>query len=92
MRINSGFPIQNTGELERAQKKPAQREAQGNEGVTTALSSDVVQLSALEKKANSAAEIRQEKVAALKQSVEEGSYQVSDAALADAILRDVLRG
>lgn len=91
MRIDSGLPIQNAVEIERAHKKPVQRDGQTSEGVTTELSSDVIRLSSLESQANSTPDIRQEKVAELKRSVDAGTYQVSDASLADAILRDVLR-
>lgn len=91
MKIDSGLPLQGTGDIERVQKKPVHRNAQPAAAVTTDLSSDVLQLNLLEQQANEVPDIRQERVNALRASVDFGEYQVSDAALADAILRDVLR-
>jgi flagellar biosynthesis anti-sigma factor FlgM len=90
MRIDSGLPLQNSADVDRAGKKLTQRQAQSCEGVTAQFSSDAIRLSSLEQQANAASEVRQEKVSALRQAIESGEYGVSDATLADAILRDVL--
>lgn len=91
MRIDSGLPPQNTGEVDRMGKKPAQCEGKSPDSVTAELSPDTVRISSLEGQANQVPDIRQEKVDALRSSVQSGEYRVSDAKLADAILRDILR-
>ena len=92
MKIDSGLPLQNTLEIGRAQKKSAPRgEASTSDGVTSQLSSDAVLLSSLESQANSVPDVRQAKVADLQSQIKAGTYEVSDQALASAILRDVLR-
>jgi flagellar biosynthesis anti-sigma factor FlgM len=91
MRIESGYPIQGTDEVERSKKKSPQSMPAPNEGATTELSADSIRLSSLETRANATADVRSERVAALKQSIDEGTYTVSDSAIADAMLKDVLR-
>jgi len=91
MRIDSGLPIQSQLEIERTQKKPACATSDKNaSGVTSELSQDVVRLSSLIQEANSAPEIREQKVGALRDAMNAGTYDVSPDAVADAILRDVL--
>jgi flagellar biosynthesis anti-sigma factor FlgM len=92
MRIDSGIPLQSKLEIERTQKKPAGGSQSGQaSGVTSELSPDVVRLSSLEVQAESAPDVRQEKVNALRDAISSGTYQVSNESLADAILRDVLK-
>lgn len=91
MRIDSGYPARNIGDVERSQKKGVQRQEAMAEGVTSEFSSDSVRLSSLAAQASAGGEIRHEKVASLKQAIESGTYQVSDSDLADAILGDVIR-
>ena len=92
MRINSGTPLSSQLEIERTQKKPASGAKDGcAASVTAEFSEDVVRLSSLETKANASPEVRQEKVNALREAVNSGTYEVSSEALASAILRDVLK-
>jgi flagellar biosynthesis anti-sigma factor FlgM len=91
MRIESGYPIQGSDDIERAKKKPVQPGSASSDGVTSALSKDSVRLRSLEARANATAEVRPDRVASLKQSIADGTYEVSNPAVADAILKDVLR-
>lgn len=92
MRIDSGIPVQSQVEIDRTQKKPASGVPDGGAaGVTAEISKDVVRLSSLEVQANASPEIRQEKVNALREAVDSGTYEVSNEALASAIMRDVLK-
>jgi flagellar biosynthesis anti-sigma factor FlgM len=92
MRIDSGLPIQSKLDVERAQKKPASGVSDTKStGVTSELSQDVVRLSSLEAQAKATPDIRQDKVKSLQQAISSGTYEVSNEALADSILKDVLK-
>jgi flagellar biosynthesis anti-sigma factor FlgM len=69
---------------------PVSRPSQSQAGNTdqASLSSDAVKFSSLSNALSSVPEIRQERVAAISQQLQNGSYSVSDHQIAQAVLRD----
>ncbi|MBI2881400.1 MAG: flagellar biosynthesis anti-sigma factor FlgM [Candidatus Tectomicrobia bacterium] len=70
--------------------RPEERAASGPAEETVVLSSGGREVLRAQKLAESAPEIREEKVAELKAAIEEGRYQVDAEKLADSLLRDPL--
>jgi negative regulator of flagellin synthesis FlgM len=74
-------------EREAKTKKPAgQVGSSANIEDTASLSSDTVSLASLKAQAMASPEIRQEKVAALRESIQNGTYKVEPDKIAQAIL------
>lgn len=69
---------------------PVSRRSQSPAGGTdqASLSSDAVKLSSLSNALSSVPDVRQDRVAAISQKLQDGSYSVSDQQIAQAVLRD----
>ena len=84
MRIDSSQQPQNVANNEQVNRKPGKKAEQAQPA-----EQEGVKLSAqLKEKLANAPEIRQERVAAIKQAREAGTYKVSDSQLADAMFKE----
>lgn len=89
MRIDLRLPLE-PGEIDRTQKPLAQALQRSSKPAVPDASSHDLQSSRLEATANSAPEIRQDRVQQLQDTISAGTYSVSDEQLANAMLKDLL--
>ncbi len=80
--------LSNLNDLQKPGAKAAESKEPGTIGGD--VSADV-QLSNVGQQAMAAPDIRQERVAELRQAIDSGTYSVSNEALADAMMRDLLQ-
>ena len=97
---NISFPQQQkpgrTGETEGLENARAERHSRTQESVRgqdrASISAEARQVSELRTELSGLPDIRQHRVEALRQAIQEGSFQVSDKQIADALLSDWLPG
>lgn len=84
MRINSFDPTQNIGDTEQVNRKQDKKTAQA-----TATEQDGAQISTqLQQRLAQAPEVRQDRIDAIKQARDAGTYNVSDTQLAGAMFKE----
>lgn len=87
MRINGQTPLSNGVEAGRTEKKSTSAEQPAaNPQDRTSFSSDGVSVSSLEARVMQTPEIRQDRVAALKDAINKGQYALDPDKIADAML------
>ena len=97
---NISFPQQQkpgrTGETEGLENARAERHSRTQESVRgqdrASISAEARQVSELRTELSGLPDIRQDRVEALRRAIQEGSFQVSDKQIADALLSDWLPG
>ncbi len=88
MRIDPHQPVAAGLTTEKAKNGKSQSSAHGAANAKDAFSADTVSVGALQAKALSAPEVREEKVQALREAIRNGSYELDPQKIADAMLRD----
>lgn len=89
MRIDSNRPVATDLTAEKAKNNGKGDSAAAASGpAQDVFSVDTVSIGALQSKALSAPEVRQEKVQALRDAIRNGSYELDPKKIADAMLRD----
>ena len=98
MRINSDFGVPQEQPADRvggAGSAPASRTSQavgGDTGDQASLSHDALQLSNLSNAIAGIPEVRQDRVAAVRQALQSGTYAVTNQQIAESMLRDFAAG
>jgi len=90
------FAVQNTEQVKQAQTETSRANNQAqervqNRGDRVELSSTAREMKKVESVLNSTPDIRAEKVKALKEQIEAGTYQVDSKKVANAMLADLLK-
>jgi flagellar biosynthesis anti-sigma factor FlgM len=92
MRIDSNQPVSNQVALERSARNSGKADGEAgahSEGAT--FSADTGGVAGLEARVLSTPEIRQDRVAALRESIRSGSYSLDPGQIADAMLNESAR-
>jgi negative regulator of flagellin synthesis FlgM len=85
MRIDSSQPTQNTNDTQQVNRRQEKKVEQAPAQDTAQISEHARVQEALSR----TPEIRQERVAAIKQQIEAGTYKVTDSQLADSMVKDM---
>ncbi len=90
------FAVQNTEQVKQAQTETSRANNQAqervqNRGDRVELSSTAREMKKVESVLNSTPDVRAEKVKALKEQIEAGTYQVDSKKVANAMLADLLK-
>jgi flagellar biosynthesis anti-sigma factor FlgM len=88
MRIDSNRPAATDLATDKAQNNGKNNAATGSGQKPDVFSTDTVSLGALQAKALSTPEVREEKVQALREAIRNGSYEIDPKQIAESMLRD----